>query len=80
MTEETLEDKPVSWISYALVAVIITIVVILIWHAYDYFTTAADIPDEEKTEKEIPGYNLRDAIDELETMQETALKNISTIM
>lgn len=80
MTEETVEDKPHSWISYALIAVIITIIIILVWHAYDYFVSAAEKPDEEKVEKEIPGYNLRDAIDELETIQEAALKKISTIM
>lgn len=76
-----IEDKkPIM--TYIVIAVIIVIVIAAIWYAYSKFTknqkTTCKVKKDPERDEPIIDYNLRDEISELERIQNSVLKNLSS--
>jgi hypothetical protein len=82
------DDKKTSLSTYIVVGVICLAVVLLLWYAYQCFTTNASEEDcmsnkkknkDKDRDETIANYNLQDAVYQLENIQADVLKNLSDL-
>ena len=76
---EESDSRPI--LTYVAIGVVIVVVVALIFYAYVSFTSEEKEEEEKPPEKDtaITGFNLRDAIQGLQTIQSRVISSLSDI-
>ena len=79
LSPEESSSRPL--LTYIAIGVVIVVVVVLIFYAYTSFSSVEQEAEEKSPEKDttITGFNLRDAIQELQAIQSRVMSSLSDI-